>query len=150
MDRREAMPLSGSTSYYMERGMVGSGPGFQGSPLSNPNVLFQSNFGGNSFGSTVPIEPLPANSPHGVNVGAQNVVPATVPMRRKRGRPRKYGSDGSVSLALSPTSSTPPVMVNPTQKRGRGRPPGTGRKQQLASLGKYFIVTSTFWVTFKF
>nr|GMD61995.1 AT-hook motif nuclear-localized protein 9-like [Ipomoea batatas] len=37
------------------------------------------------------------------------------------------------------TSLTPPsapaARLTPSQKRGRGRPPGTGRKQQLASLG---------------
>ncbi|KAA8520623.1 hypothetical protein F0562_014879 [Nyssa sinensis] len=59
------------------------------------------------------------------------------PVKRKRGRPRKYGGDGTVSLALSPSSSTPPPMITSTQKRGRGRPPGTGRKQQLASFGEW-------------
>jgi hypothetical protein len=39
-------------------------------------------------------------------------------------------------LALSPSLSTHPETSIPSQKRGRGRPPGTGRKQQLASLGK--------------
>ncbi|XP_057510043.1 AT-hook motif nuclear-localized protein 9-like isoform X2 [Actinidia eriantha] len=130
MDQREAMALSSST-YYMQRGITGS-PGF--SPLSNLNVAFQSSIGGNSIGSTLPIEPPPAILPH-VNVGAPSVVPHTQPVRRKRGRPRKYGTDGTVSLALSPTSATPPATVTPTPKRGRGRPPGTGRKQQRASLG---------------
>ncbi|PSS24291.1 AT-hook motif nuclear-localized protein [Actinidia chinensis var. chinensis] len=135
MDRREAMALSGS-NFYMQRGMGGSGSGpFQS--LSNPNVSFQSNIGGGSMGSTLPIEPLPGVSPHGVNVGAPAFVPPAEPVRRKRGRPRKYGPDGAVSLALSPASSTPPVSVTPTPKRGRGRPPGTGRKQQLASLGEW-------------
>ncbi|MCO5595285.1 hypothetical protein L7F22_049326 [Adiantum nelumboides] len=54
--------------------------------------------------------------------------------KRKRGRPRKYGPDGSMALALvshsAITSSTSPVP-----KRGRGRPPGSGRKQQLEALG---------------
>ena len=127
------MALSSST-YYMQRGITGS-PGF--SLLSNPNVSFQSNIGGNSIGPTLPIEPPPAFSPHGVNVGAPYVVPHTQPVRRKRGRPRKYGTDGTVSLALSPTSATPPWTISPTQKRGRGRPPGTGSKQQLACLGKH-------------
>ena len=138
MDRREAMALSGS-NYYMQRGMGGSGPGsgpFQS--LSNPNVSFQSNIGGGSMGSTLPIEPVPVVSSHGVNLGAPAFVPSAEAVRRKRGRPRKYGPDGAVSLALSPTSSTP-VSVTPAPKRGRGRPPGTGRKQQLASLGKNIV-----------
>ncbi|OVA14060.1 protein of unknown function DUF296 [Macleaya cordata] len=145
MDGREAMSLPGSASYYMQRGVSGSVSGTQTGihgptgfrPLSNPNIQVQSNIGGNSLGSTFPpVESSSAISPHGVNVG----VSQGEPVRRKRGRPRKYGPDGAVSLALSPISSTPPVStssLSPTQKRGRGRPPGTGRKQQLASLGEW-------------
>ncbi|XP_057978925.1 AT-hook motif nuclear-localized protein 9 [Malania oleifera] len=144
MDRREAMALSGSASYYMQRGMAGTGPGTQtglhGSsgirPLSNPNAPYQSNIGGSSMGSTLPAEPSSAMSPH-VNVGAPSAVPQGEPVRRKRGRPRKYGSDGTVSLALSPSSVTPPATVSSSQKRGRGRPPGSGKKQQLASFGEW-------------
>lgn len=141
MDRREAMGFSGST-YYMQRGnMPGSGSGLQGirvtNPLSDPNLSYQSTSGANSMGSTLPMDSSPVVSPHGINVGAPSGVPAAQPVRRKRGRPRKYGPDGAMSLALLPKSSTPPVNVTPTtQKRGRGRPPGSGRKQQIASLGK--------------
>lgn len=138
MDRREAMALSGS-SYYMQRGISGTGSGIQGSPgigsLPNQNISFQSNIGGSSIGSTLPLEPSAAILTHGVNVGGPSTAPPAEPARRKRGRPRKYGPDGSVSLALSPRSSTTPATTSQTQKRGRGRPPGTGRKQQLASLG---------------
>ncbi|GAV81061.1 DUF296 domain-containing protein [Cephalotus follicularis] len=145
MDRRDAMALSGSSSYYMQRGIAPSGPGIQpglhGSPgmhpLSGPNVPFQSNMGGVSMGPTVTVEPSSAISPHGLNVSAPSAVPSTEPVKRKRGRPRKYGPEGAVSLALSPSSSTHPGTISPTQKRGRGRPPGTGRKQQLASLGEW-------------
>lgn len=56
-------------------------------------------------------------------------------LKRKRGRPRKYGPDGSMALALSPFSAHPGMTGSSSQKRGRGRPPGTGRKQQLAALG---------------
>ncbi|CAN1308764.1 AT-hook motif nuclear-localized protein 9 [Linum perenne] len=63
-------------------------------------------------------------------------------LKRKRGRPRKYGPDGTASLALSPSlssSSTHPGTITPTttQKRGRGRPPGTGKKQQLLGIGDW-------------
>ncbi|KAG5538409.1 hypothetical protein RHGRI_019103 [Rhododendron griersonianum] len=139
MDRREAMGFLGST-YYMQRGMPGSGSGLQGTqvthPLSDPNLSYQSNSGANSMGSTLPMDSSPVVSPHGINVGAPSGMPAAQPVRRKRGRPRKYGPDGAMSLALLPKSSTPPVNVTPTQKRGRGRPPGSGRKQQIASLGE--------------
>ncbi|KAJ0111373.1 hypothetical protein Patl1_00425 [Pistacia atlantica] len=146
MDRRDAMALPGSASYYMQqRGMTSSGMGtphnLHGSTgihtLSNPNVQFQSNIGGTTLGSTLPVEPSSAISSHGVNVGAPSGLPQSEPAKRKRGRPRKYGPDGTVSLALSPAVSTHPATLRPTQKRGRGRPPGTGRKQQLASLGEW-------------
>ncbi|KAF8379495.1 hypothetical protein HHK36_028967 [Tetracentron sinense] len=143
MDGREAMALSGSASYYMQRGVAGSGtqsglhgpPGIR--PLSNPSIPIQSNIRGSSVGSTFPIDTSPTISPHGVNVGVPSGIPPGEPVRRKRGRPRKYGPEGTVSLALSPSTSTPTGSLTPTQKRGRGRPPGTGRKQQLASLGEW-------------
>lgn len=91
--------------------------------------------------------------PHGLNMNMSGVEP----LKRKRGRPRKYGSDGSMSLALSPTapgaatpsragfSSPPPTAAvvpsggsasSPTSgKKSRGRPPGSGRKRQLEALG---------------
>ncbi|KAJ4824905.1 hypothetical protein Tsubulata_007218 [Turnera subulata] len=145
MDRRDAMAMSGSASFYMQqRGMSGSGtqPGLNVSqginPLSNTTVSYQPNIGANAIGSTLPMDPPPGMSPHGVNVSTPSVVPPPgEPVKRKRGRPRKYGPDGSVSLALSPSLSTHPGTITPTQKRGRGRPPGTGRKQQLASLGEW-------------
>ncbi|CAB4300360.1 unnamed protein product [Prunus armeniaca] len=138
MDRRDPMALSGSASYFTSRGLTQSGlHGSQGiHPLSNPNTAFQSNLGGGNIGSTLPIEPSSAITPHGVNVGAPSMLPPGEPVKRKRGRPRKYGPDGTVSLALSPSSSANPGMVTSTPKRGRGRPPGSGKKQQLASLGE--------------
>jgi hypothetical protein len=98
-------------------------------------------------------------------------------VKKKRGRPRKYKPDGSVTaLGLSsPSPSTPhssssgmgtmvatpgsgfgpgAMVTTPgsgvepgtgsggsgsgalTEKRGRGRPPGSGKMQQLASLGE--------------
>lgn len=120
MDTRESMELSGSASYYMHRAMGESELGLQ----------FQSNIEGNSIGSPLMMEPSTAIPLHGANVGAL----AGEPIRKKRGRPRKYGPHGAVSLALSP-SSAPPANVTPTHRRGRGRPPGSGQKQRLASLG---------------
>ncbi|KAF5192280.1 At-hook motif nuclear-localized protein [Thalictrum thalictroides] len=143
MDGREGMGITGPGTYYMHRGVPGSGSGAQTGlhgpsgfrPLSNPTIPVQSNMGGGSVGSTYPVES--SSALHGVNASMAPGMPSGEPVKRKRGRPRKYGPDGAVSLALSPLSSTPtPSSLTPTQKRGRGRPPGTGRKQQLASLGE--------------
>lgn len=141
------MALSGSQSYYMQRGLTGSGaqPQLHGSPgirpFSSSNLPFQPGIGGGSIGSSLPLESSTI-SPHGVSVGATPGVPPGEPVKRKRGRPRKYGSDGSVSLALTPSSSGHPGALTQSQKRGRGRPPGSGKKQQLASLGKIPGLTS--------
>ncbi|KAA8520826.1 hypothetical protein F0562_011499 [Nyssa sinensis] len=147
MDGREDMALSGSASYYLHRGVSGSGsgtqtglhtpPGFR--PLSNPHTSVQSNVRGNFVGSTFPVENPSPNFPHGLNMGVANSVPPDEPGKKKRGRPRKYGPDGAnMSLGLSPMSSAlSPGSFTPTPKRSRGRPRGSGRKQKLASLGEW-------------
>lgn len=147
MDQREAITLPGSASYYLHQGNADSVMGLQGSPgmnsMSNSGLHFQSNAGRNFIGSTLPLDTSSTMSPHGMSMGPPpglGVGPPPgmmqgEPVRRKRGRPRKYGRDSSVSLALSsPSSSNPVPFVRPTQKR-RGRPPGTGRKQQQIPLG---------------
>ncbi|XP_015947284.1 AT-hook motif nuclear-localized protein 9 [Arachis duranensis] len=149
MDRGDQMALSGSASYYMQRGMPGSGtqqPDLHNSPsmrpLSNPNLSFQPSIGGSTIGSTMPLESSGMSS-QCVNVGAPSGAPPGEPVKRKRGRPRKYGPDGTVSLALTPTPATHPgTMTQQGQKRGRGRPPGSGKKQQLASLGELMSGTA--------
>ena len=60
---------------------------------------------------------------------AVGVSPVSVGMdgtavKKKRGRPRKYGPDGSVTMALSPlpiSSSAPPSSDFSTGKRGKPR-----------------------------
>ncbi|KAF6175162.1 hypothetical protein GIB67_022843 [Kingdonia uniflora] len=159
MDGRDAMGLPGSGSasgsYFMQRGMQGSGSGglsgLHGSPgflrpMSNLNVPIQSNFGVSSGGESVSYQVESSSgisSPQG-GVGG-SAVPyggGEQPVKKKRGRPRKYGPDGTVSLGLStsvaatsPSSQLVSVTPSNVHKRGRGRPPGSGRKQQLASLG---------------
>lgn len=79
--------------------------------------------------------------------------------KKKRGRPRKYDSDGNLRVqpfqhtataaglvgttpppppgfSFSP-SSPPSDHVFSSSKRGRGRPPGSGNWQLLASLGEF-------------
>ncbi|KAF9597068.1 hypothetical protein IFM89_015259 [Coptis chinensis] len=57
--------------------------------------------------------------------------------KKKRGRPRKYTPDGSMALALSPTFYSPSSDFS--AKRGRGRPPGSGNRQLLSSLGEWVL-----------
>lgn len=159
------MGMSGPASYFMHRGM-GAPPGSisqqnlhaqlgmsRSLPNPNPSYALQSSAMGvsgglgGSHGSAFQAASPPTISPHGVNIVTGAGAGTGEPVKRKRGRPRKYGSDGSVSLALSPLSSPPSVSGTasgglsgsgtPNLKRGRGRPPGTGRKQQLASLGEW-------------
>ncbi|XP_002528575.2 AT-hook motif nuclear-localized protein 1 isoform X1 [Ricinus communis] len=86
--------------------------------------------------------------------------------KKKRGRPRKYDSEGNlrvqpfnhyqaVSAATGALTSPPPTTpafsfspsppdhgFNSSSKRGRGRPPGSGNWQLLASLGELFANTA--------
>ena len=152
MDGREAMAFSGSSApYYMHRvGIGGSASGFEPAPgfrpLSNTGIQAESNArggqgqGGGSVGSSSPFSVEPpqghTNFNHGIGIGA----PSSEPVKKKRGRHRKSAPDGAVSLRLSPMSapanSTQDASeTTPSQKKARGRPPGSGRKQQLAALG---------------
>ncbi|KAI3727535.1 hypothetical protein L6452_16151 [Arctium lappa] len=70
-------------------------------------------------------------------------------MKKKRGRPRKYGPDGSVTKSLSPkpisSAGSSPVIDFSSGKRGKLRPPFAGKHHQdssskigLESLGDWF------------
>ena len=91
----------------------------------------------------------PATAPAAqVSVPTQQSAPvATAPaattmlMKKKRGRPRKYGPDGSVTMALSPkpisSSAPPPVIDFSVEKRGKVRPASsvTKAKFEVENLG---------------
>ncbi|KAF8015000.1 hypothetical protein BT93_H0708 [Corymbia citriodora subsp. variegata] len=113
-----------------------------------------------------------ATLPHGINmnVGAE-------PAKKKRGRPRKYGPDGTIALGLTPTapastvappgggfSSPHPVSVvapptsagggsgpaSPNSFKKRGRPPGSSnKKRQLETLGSLGIGFTPHVITVK-
>lgn len=59
--------------------------------------------------------------------------------KKKRGRPRKYGPDGNVSLALSSGPGTGGSQSSGPAGKKRGRPVGGGKKQQLDALGICFV-----------
>lgn len=65
-------------------------------------------------------------------------------VKKKRGRPRKYRrDDGSIKLGWSPTRAVLSEFLGspssePPAPRKRGRPPGTGKNQKLAAMGKNF------------
>jgi len=173
MDGREGMGFpGGSAPYYMQHrgGVSGSGPG-TGTPSGfQPPSGFRA-LSNVSSGSTFSLEakPQPQSQPqpqpqlggfgHGINLGSSPGInlgsspnggggsamsSSGEAVKKKRGRPRKYGPDsGTVSLRLSPLSATAnstPGSGNPSEKRPRGRPPGSGRKQQLANLGTFIIM----------
>ncbi|KAH9541643.1 hypothetical protein CY35_14G076100 [Sphagnum magellanicum] len=60
----------------------------------------------------------------------------TEPAKRKRGRPRKYVIPGTAQLAIQAPGTLPAASPRTpgTEKRGRGRPPGSGKKQQLGAF----------------
>ncbi|KAM0945490.1 putative AT-hook motif nuclear-localized protein [Dioscorea sansibarensis] len=73
--------------------------------------------------SVAPVAPVAATTVGGVSV-------AMVGVKRKRGRPRKYGPDGSVLMPLNPMPISASAPAGSYQgsaggmKRGRGRPVG--------------------------
>ncbi|GKU88367.1 hypothetical protein SLEP1_g2643 [Rubroshorea leprosula] len=81
---------------------------------------------------------------------AMTVSPISLPLtggsteKKKRGRPRKYGPDGTVARALSPmpiSSSVPPSGEYSGGKRGRGRASGYQSKQnkglEMGNIGDW-------------
>ncbi|KAJ3694684.1 hypothetical protein LUZ60_000061 [Juncus effusus] len=124
-------------------------------PPTNPSPLFQPSNPPSDHPAppTVSVHPGPGPA---FNAGANE------PMKKKRGRPRKYGPDGTMSLALVPaggdTSATPPgFQGSPAgapgsgeRKSKGGRPPGSGnKKKQLAALGSSGIGFTPHVITVK-
>ena len=64
-------------------------------------------------------------SPHWINVGGSGGDP----MKRKRGRPRKYGPDGTMALAIA--SAPQSVAVTQLTSSGLSSPPGQAQVQPL-------------------
>ncbi|XP_073012132.1 AT-hook motif nuclear-localized protein 11-like [Typha latifolia] len=160
MDGREAIFASG-LSYLLQRGGIGgSGSGSQPAiygadssihqmPISSSRLPLESSDIRGFMGSAIGVESLSQLS----SENSANSVGKGETVKRKRGRPRKYRPEGNMSLGLSPLSSVSPTFGSGSlsgsasasvsglggqlQKRGRGRPPGTGKKQQLALSGEW-------------
>lgn len=98
------------------------------------------------------------------------VLSMSEPMKKKRGRPRKYASDGNMALCAgslpsgysNPNSSSPMMNLNgspvsnpsngplsETSTKKRGRPVGSGKKQQLDALGSAGISFTPHVITVK-
>lgn len=144
--------LGGEKGGPRSGGMDGLGPG-QGlhtpvairppSPLQASGIGKSPLEGGSSASrAVVPVAPR-------MELGITPALGNEPPLKRKRGRPRKYTGDSSPATAsgLGNTESlfsalakkiaapyTPPP--DKLEKRGRGRPLGSTKKQQLANLGE--------------
>lgn len=107
-------------------------------------------------GASPPFQPVPSG---GAAVAKQGMNLNSGDQKRKRGRPRKYGTDGSMAMVIasgpqpisvgmppaenfSPPSTAPPSAepvggsASPTAKKPRGRPPGSSnKKKQMEAIG---------------
>ncbi|KAH1115613.1 hypothetical protein J1N35_008991 [Gossypium stocksii] len=91
-------------------------------------------------GSAPPSQPQPQSA-------VQPVPPPVsvlgMPLKKKRGRPRKYGPDGSVTMALSPkpisTAAPPPVIDFSAAKRGKVKSPTpvSKAKFEVENIGEW-------------
>ncbi|XP_040378993.1 AT-hook motif nuclear-localized protein 9-like [Oryza brachyantha] len=124
---------------------IGGGPlaGMQFQMDAAPPSLLHNSMGSVSASAGSPTVPA-----------AQGAATPMEPVKRKRGRPRKYGPDGTMKVSAAAVAAQQQMMSAPprmgsmsgadmvgssagmddaAQKKRRGRPPGTGKKQQLSS-----------------
>ncbi|KAK7346664.1 hypothetical protein VNO80_21187 [Phaseolus coccineus] len=87
----------------------------------------------------------PSNPPHTAAMEAlPATMPTTMPAKKKRGRPRKYAPDGSVTMALSPkpissSAPLPPVIDFSSENRGKIKPTSSVSKTkfELENIGEW-------------
>ncbi|KAG8382236.1 hypothetical protein BUALT_Bualt05G0055900 [Buddleja alternifolia] len=136
----------GGSSTPQPGGGLHTPPSFKTLSNSNQNISVHPNVGmsGNSMsGSNFHVENPSPNYPHGMSMAmvSSSVSPGgSETVKKKRGRPRKYGPDGAnMSLGLSPMSGSKPNSgaISSGERARRGRPPGSGWKQKLAPLGDW-------------
>lgn len=82
--------------------------------------------------------PPPATQP------AAPPPPPALPLKKKRGRPRKYGPDGTVTMALSPkpissAAPSPPVIDFSAEKQRKVKPPSSFSKSkyEVENIGEW-------------
>lgn len=93
-------------------------------------------------GSTTQISAPAGNAPP--QTASIVATPATMPAKKKRGRPRKYAPDGSVTMALSPkpissSAPLPPVIDFSSEKRAKIKPTSSVSKAkfEVENLGEW-------------
>ncbi|KAL5215669.1 hypothetical protein ABZP36_007070 [Zizania latifolia] len=131
----------------------------------SPSAILQSIGGGSLAGMQFQMDaappPLLHNSMGSVSASGSATVPVAPPgstpmepVKRKRGRPRKYGPDGTMKASAASAAQQQQLMLiapprmgsmsgadmiggsgldDSAHKKRRGRPPGTGKKRQLSS-----------------
>ncbi|KAK3013656.1 hypothetical protein RJ639_008527 [Escallonia herrerae] len=104
------------------------GPPPNSSPSPTPTYQHASTAAGGGGGGDGAVQPAAMAGQMSVNPGAGEV-------KRKRGRPRKYGLDGPVKspAAAAAAGQTGGFSSPAAGKKARGRPPGSGRKQQVTA-----------------
>ncbi|KAM0945662.1 putative AT-hook motif nuclear-localized protein [Dioscorea sansibarensis] len=153
MDSREPSRMNSSEPPGMMMGSNSFATGVQNSSMAMPPGISPGMR--LSFNHMLPgSKPMDSTSSLYSGDGMQGMRPCGVlnmsgePMKKKRGRPRKYGPDGSMALALSPLSAHSNSPMTESGKK-RGRPRGSGKKQQLDALGSAGIAFTPHVITVK-
>ncbi|EEF51017.1 DNA binding protein, putative [Ricinus communis] len=130
MEARETVSSSGGVT------VVGSDApsDYQIAPRSTDNL--------NSIPGSAPTPPLqPAVAPP-PSMAAPAAATATMAIKKKRERPRKYGPDGTVTKALSPkpistAAPAPPPVIDFSAEKQRKIKPVSKTKYELENLGEW-------------
>ncbi|KAG6408469.1 hypothetical protein SASPL_131482 [Salvia splendens] len=113
---------------------------FTSTPHSQPQLDQQIRmpFSGDDSYRPATAPPFQAVAKEGVNLNSGE-------QKRRRGRPRKYGTDGSMAMVMAPGPGTQTENLSPapstevavgSAKKPRGRPPGsTNKKKQIEAIG---------------
>lgn len=131
MDSADADGNSNTSSYFHHRRPNGT---IMFSPNPNPNS--------SSASAGEPPRPTPLLFPHSV-AGRASAAPE--PVKRKRGRPRKYGASHPSSLSTPPRSlsslSLPSPVPHSSPRSKKDFPSVSPKKAQLTALGKPYSLS---------